>query len=284
MKPISCKWVYRIKHRSDGSVERYKASLVTKGYVQTEGVDYFETFSPVIKMATIKVILALASVMHWHIHQLDVNNAFLHGELHEDVYMMVSPSVSTTRPNQCCKLLKSLYDLKQASRKWYEKLSLLLLSCGYQQAQADHSLFIKTEGNYFIALIVYVDDVVLTGNSTFEINNIKHILDSTFHIKDLGILKYFLGLEVAHSEKGISLCQREYCLDLLSGSSLLGPKPSSTPMDSAIHFHQDASPTVTDVSSYRRLVGQLLYLITTRPDIDIAFATQQLSQFMAKPT
>ena len=124
VKPIGYKWVYHIKHRIDGFVELYKVCLVTKGYAQIKDVDYFETFSPVVKIATIRVILALASLMHWHIHQLNINNAFLHGELHEDVYMMVPLGVSTTRPNQCCKLLKSLYGLKQASRKWYEKLSL----------------------------------------------------------------------------------------------------------------------------------------------------------------
>ena len=119
-------------------------------------------------------------------------------------------------------------------------------------------------------MIIYANDVVFIGNSIYEINNIKHTLDSTFRIKDIGILKYFLVLEVAHSKKGISLCQRKYCLDLLSNSGLRGSKPSSTPMDSAIHLHQDAGLAIIDVSSYRRLVGQLLYLTTTCLDITFA--------------
>ena len=233
-------------------------------------------------MATIRVILALASINRWQVQQLDVNNAFLHGDLHEDVYMMVPPGVCVSHQNQCCKLLKSLYGLKQASRKWFEKLSLLLLSCGYQQAQADHSLFIKAVDNYFTALIIYVDDIVLIGNSVAEIEKIKHVLDNNFKIKDLGILKYFLGLKVAHSEKGIFLYQRKYCLDLLQDSGLLGCKPCSTPMHYALRLHHDSGQVHYDVTSYRWLVGRLLYLTNTRPDI--TFATQQLSQFMANPT
>ena len=282
VKPTGCKWVYKIKHHPDGSVECYEARLVAKGFAQTEGIDYFETFSPVVKMATIRVVLALASINCWPIQQLDVNNAFLHGDLSKDVYMVIPPGVSSSRPSQCCKLLKSLYGLKQASQKWFEKLSLLLLSYGYQQAQADHSLFIKAIGSDFTALIIYVDDIVLTGNSVEEINSIKNVLDCNFRIKDIAILKYFLGLEVAHSDAGISFYQRKYCLDLLHDSGLLGSKPSSTPMDSALRLHQDFDDPFSDVFAYRRLVGRLLYLTTTRPDI--AFATQQLSQFMANPS
>lgn len=280
--PIGCRWVFKIKRFPDGTVERYKARLVAKGYAQTEGIDYFDTFSPVVKMTTIRVVLALASMKRWQVQQLDIDNAFLHGDLDEDVYMMLPPGMSSSRPNQCCKLLKSLYGLKQASRKWYEKLSVLLLSCGYQQAHSDHSLFIKTVGESFTALIVYVDDIVLTGNSAAEINTIKDVLHSNFRIKDLGTLKYFLGLEVVYSEQGISLCQRKYCLDLLQDSGLLGCKPVSTPMNYALRLHHDSGPAFPDVLTYRRLIGRLLYLTTTRPDI--AFATQQLSQFMATPT
>ena len=149
-----------------------------------------------------------------------------------------------------------------------KKLSLILLSCKYQQAQADHSLFVKSFGNNFTTLIVYVDDIVLTGNSVDEMDSIKKILDDTFRIKNLGTLKYFLGLKVAYSEKRISL--------------LLSSKPCSTPMDSGIGLHEDSSQALSDVSSYRRLVGRLLYVTTTR--LDITFATQQLSQFMARLT
>ena len=112
VKPIKCKWVYKIKRQLDGSVEQYKACLVAKGYAQTEGVDYFGTFSPVVKMTTIRVVFALASIKQWHVWQLDVNNAFLHGDLNKNVYMTILLGLSTSHPNQCYKLLKSLYGLK----------------------------------------------------------------------------------------------------------------------------------------------------------------------------
>jgi hypothetical protein len=230
----------------------------------------------------VRLVIALASINHWFLHQLDVNNAFLHGDLHEDVYMTIPPGVTTSKPNQVCKLSKSLYGLKQASRKWYEKLTGLLISNGYKQATSDASLFTKKGSDSFTVLLVYVDDIILAGDSLAEISFIKNILNQAFKIKDLGKLKYFLGLEVVHSQNGISLCQRKYCLDLLTDSGLLGSKLVNTPSDPSIKLHNDTSPLYSDISAYRRLVGRLIYLNTTRPDI--TFITQQLSQFLSKPT
>ncbi|MED6199745.1 hypothetical protein PIB30_116674 [Stylosanthes scabra] len=282
VKSIGCKWVYKIKRLPDGSIQRYKARLVAKGFTQTEGVDFLETFSPVVKPATIRVVLALASIRQWPVQQLDVNNAFLHGDLSEIVYMALPPSFSSNQPNQCCRLLKSLYGLRQSSRMWYAKLSTLLISCGYQQTDFDYNLFIKIENKEISLLLVYVDDILITRNSPSEMATIKKILDDHFKIKDLETLKYFLGIKVAHSSKCISLSQHKYCLDLLSDCGLLGAKPAKSPMDSSTKLSQDDSPLLQDPFIYRDLVGRLLYLITTRPDI--TYATQQLSQFMATPT
>lgn len=155
---IGSKWVYKIKRKSDGSIERYKARLVTKGYIQTEEIDYLDTFSPVAKITTVRLLLALASIKHWHVQQLDVNNAFLYRDLTEEVYMDIPQGVPCDSPNKICKLLKSLYGLKQASCKWYEKLSSVLIQLGYKQA----SLFSKADShNHFIALLIYVDDIIL---------------------------------------------------------------------------------------------------------------------------
>jgi len=186
--------------------------------------------------------------------------------------MKLPPSVSTSKPNQVCKLSKSLYGLKQASRNWYEKLTNLLLTNGYKQAASDASLFIKSTTETFTVLLVYVDDIILVGNLLSEFTLIKNVLHQAFKIKDLGTLKYFLGLEVAHSHSGLSLCQRKYCLDLLHDSRLLGAKPVSTPSDPSIKLHNDTSPLFIDISAYRRLIGRLIYLNTTRPHI--TFITQ----------
>ena len=282
VKPIGSKWVYKVKHKVDGSVERFKVRLVAKGYSQVEGLDYFDTFSHVEKLTTVRMVLALASINHWHLHQLDVNNAFLHGDLQEGVDMTIPEGVQVDKPNLVCKLQKSLYGLKQASRKWYEKLTSLLIQQGYSQANFDHSLFTKSNGESFTVLLVYEDDVILAGNSMTEFKHIKTILDTSFKIKDSGSVKYFLGLKVTQSKKGITVCQRKYCLDLIKDSGLLGSKPVSTPFDPSIKLHQDKSAAYTDISTYRRLIGRLLYLTTTRPYI--TFIVQQLSQFLSKPT
>jgi hypothetical protein len=281
IKPIGSKWVYKVKYKADGSVERHKARLVAKGYNQVEGLDFFDTFSPVAKLTTVRLLLAISSVKGWFLHQLDVNNAFLHGDLQEDVYMIVPEGVTSPKPNQVCKLLKSLYGLKQASRKWYEKLTSLLIQEGYKQSSSDYSLFTLQSDAHFTALLVYVDDIILAGTSLSEFARIKGILDSQFKIKDLGSLKYFLGLEVAQSKEGITISQRKYCLDLLKDSGFLGSKPAATPLDPAVKLHNDSGKPYEDISSYRRLIGRLLYLTNTRPNI--SFAVQQLSQFLRKP-
>jgi hypothetical protein len=196
--------------------------------------------------------------------------------------MTLPPGVSSPKPNQVCKLMKSLYGLKQASRKWFEKLTSVLLQHHYIQAPSDHSLFIKKTDLSFTILLVYVDDIILAGDSLTELDHIKSILHNSFQIKNLGQLKYFLGLEVAHSQQGISLCQRKYCLDMLSDSGSINSKHVSTPSDPSIKLRHDSSLPCDDIPSYRKLVGRLLYLTTTRPDI--TFITQQLSQFLSKPT
>jgi hypothetical protein len=281
-KPIGSKWVYKVKYKADGTIERYKARLVAKGYNQVEGLDFFDTFSPVAKLTTVRTLLAIASIKQWHLHQLDVNNAFLHGDLAEDVYMTIPDGISPSKPGQVCKLLKSLYGLKQASRMWYEKLTSLLLDEGYTQSTSDYSLFTLQTSSSFTTLLVYVDDIILAGTDLSEFARIKAILDSKFKIKDLGDLRYFLGLEVAQSREGINVSQRKYCFDLLKDSGLLGAKPATTPLDPAVKLHHDDGKPYQNISQYRRLIGKLLYLTNTRPDI--AYATQQLSQFLHQPT
>ena len=171
--------------------------------------------------------------------------------------------------------------LRQASRQWYEKLSTVLIDLGYQQSQADFSLFIKYKSaTSFTALLIYVNDMILAGNDAQEIAAVKRTLDELFKIKDLGPLKFFPGLEVARSSKGISLCQWKYTLELIQQAGPLACKPASTPMDHSLKLQLDDGSPLLDAASYRRLVGQLLYLTTTRPDI--SFTISHLSQFLHK--
>ncbi|WVZ22776.1 hypothetical protein V8G54_001320 [Vigna mungo] len=228
---IGCKWVYKTKHKADGTIDRYKARLVAKGYTQLEGIDYFDTFSPVVKLTTVRLILSLVVVHNWHLRQLDVNNAFLHGDLNEEVYMHPPPGITLSAPNQVCLLHKSLYGLKQASRQWYDMLSSFLLSHNFIQTSGDHSLFTYHDDTTLTILLIYVDDIILTGNNMHTIDNITSLLHAHFKVKNMGNLSYFLGFEVARTSAGIHLSQRKYAMDLLTETGMLAAAPVSTPMN-----------------------------------------------------
>jgi len=163
-KVIGCKWIFKLKLHANGTIERYKARLVAKGFTQTEGIDYMDTFSPVVNMTTIRVLLSIVASQNWPMYQLDVNTAFLHGDLNEEVYMQPPPGLTLSAPNQVCKLQRSLYGLKQASRQWNTKLTKTLISSGYIQSKTDYSLFTKKSIHGFTVILVYVDDLVLGGD------------------------------------------------------------------------------------------------------------------------
>jgi hypothetical protein len=236
---ISCKWVYKIKYKSDGSIERYKARLVAKGYNQCEGIDYLETFSSIAKLTTVRLFLALAAARSWHLHQLDVNNSFLHGDLHEEVYMTLPLGFASKGESRVCKLNKSLYGLKQGSRQWFSKFSNTLLAHGFVQSRSDYSLFTRLQGTTYMVLLVYVDDILLASNDATAISDFTSFLNSKFCLKGLGPAKFFLGLEVARSKQGLSLSQRKYTLEILQDTGFLAAKPAHFPMDSNLKLSQD---------------------------------------------
>ncbi|KAM2593818.1 hypothetical protein TB1_042916 [Malus domestica] len=278
-RPVRFKWVFTIKHKADETIDRYKVRLVAKGYTQTFGVDYQETFALVAKMNTIRVLLSLAANFDWPLKQFDVKNAFLYGDLEEEVYMDFPPGYEV--PNgagKVCRLRKALYGLKQSPRAWFGRFTDAMKKYGYQQGNADHTLFIKRKGSKVTLVIIYVDDMVVTGDDTEEMNELQEHLSSEFEMKDLGGLKYFLGIEVARSRDGIYLSQRKYVLDLLTETGMLAYKLAETPIVQNHHLviYQDQIPT--NKERYQRLVGRLIYLSLTRPYI--TYAVSVVSQFM----
>lgn len=218
---IGCKWLFKTKFFPNGSIERYKSRLVILGNHQKFGVDYKETFAPVAKMTTVRTLLAVAAIQEWHTLQMDVSNAFLHGDLSEPVYIKLPPGYThfgcrievnnscakTPTPALVCKLLKALYGLRQAPRLWFSKQSLTLLSLGFKQSKSDYSLFLKQTSTSTLAVLVYVDDLLICGSSMSDIHNLKQMLSTQFHMKDLGPISYFLGLEVDRSPSGFFLSQ-----------------------------------------------------------------------------
>ncbi|CAL2268192.1 unnamed protein product [Prunus armeniaca] len=262
-KVVGCKWVFTIKHKADGSVDRYKARLVAKGYTQTYGIDYQDTFAPVAKMNTIR-------------------NAFLHGDLEEEVYMDMPPGIDETSQEKVCRLRKSLYGLKQSPRAWFGRFSQAMQKYGYRPSQADHTLFLRHSRDGRITIvIVYVDDIIMSGDDIEEISKLKIHLTKEFDIKDLGTLRYFLGIEVAHSKEGIFVSQRKYVLDLLTETGMLACKLVDTPIEQNHRLGEQADDTPIDRGRYQRLVGKLIYLAHTRPHI--AYVVSVVSQFMHEP-
>ena len=187
---VRCKWVFIIKVRLDASIERYKARLVAKGFTQTYGIDYTETFAPVAKLNTIRVLLSLATNLDWPLYQLDVKNGFFNGELEEEVYTRLPPNFEEDKKSKIvCKLKKSLYGLKQSPFAWFERFSKVIKSHGYSQGQTDHTLFVKHSSNKRVTVpIVYVDDIILTGDDFNEMEEIKRLMAMDFEIKDLGTM------------------------------------------------------------------------------------------------
>ncbi|XP_075076649.1 uncharacterized protein LOC142163277 [Nicotiana tabacum] len=229
--PVGCKWVYKIKYNADGSVERFKARLVAKGYTQQEGLDFHDTFSPVAKLTTVRTVVVAAALKGWLIFQMDVHNAFLNGDLEEEVDMSLPQGFSSQREHKVYRLLKSLCGLKQASREWNLKLTQALKESSFTQSKHDYSLFTKTDKYKIVLVLVYVDDLLVIGNDLEEIQNAKAALHQKFKLKDLGELRYFLGIEFARSKEGILMSQRKYTLEMISDVGLAGSKPKDTPME-----------------------------------------------------
>nr|XP_020191079.1 uncharacterized mitochondrial protein AtMg00810-like [Aegilops tauschii subsp. strangulata] len=268
--------------RADGTLERYKARWVVRGFRQRAGVDYGETFFPVVKPATIRTVLIVAASRHWPVHQLDVKNAFLHDTLEEEVYChQPAGFVDDTKPEHVCRLAKSLYSLKQALRAWFLRFAGFLKTLGFAGTRSDSSLFVYMHGTEMTFLLLYVDDIVLTASTTALLQRTVHRLTGEFAMKDLGPLHFFLGIQVQRTPTGFFLCQQQYTEDVLDRAGMDACKPSSTPIDTKGKLPQADDPRVDDPSAYHSIAGALQYLTITRPEL--AYAVQQICLHMHDP-
>jgi hypothetical protein len=275
--------VFKKKLRPDGTIERYKARLVVKGYSQKEGEDYFDTYSPVARLTTIRVLLSLAASHGLIVHQMDVKTAFLHGELDEEIYMQQPNGfVIEGQRELVCKLLKSLYGLKQAPKQWHEKFKRTLISARFIVNEADKCVYYRFGGGEGVILRLYVDDILIFGTSLDVIKEVKDFLSNNFEMKDLGEVDVILNIKLKREGNGgVTLLQSHYVEKVLSRFGYSDCQPTPTPYDPSVLLRKNQR-IVKDQLRYSQIIGSLQYLAdATRPDISIAVS--KLSRFVSNP-
>lgn len=281
---IGVKWVYKTKVGPEGEILKHKARLVVRGYTQEQGVDFDETFSPVARFETIRTLLAIAAHLKLTVYQFDVKSAFLNGELKEDVYIEQPKGFEVHgKKEHVYKLDKALYGLKQAPRAWYSKIDSHFLETGFERSSSEPNLYIKKNGgNELLIVCLYVDDMIYMGTNQSLIDQFKESMKKKFEMTDLGRMKYFLGLEVIQDDKGIFVSQKKYACDLLRRFQMENCQAMSTPMNAKEKLVKEDGSASADGVRYRSMVGGLIYLTHTRPDI--SFSVGVVSRFMHNPT
>ena len=280
-RPIGCKWVYKTKRDHKGKIEKFKARLVAKGFTQREGVDYEANFSPVSSKDSFRVIMALVAHFDMELHQMDVKTAFLNGDLNEEVYMMQPEGfVANDSGKLVCRLKKSIYGLKQASRQWYLKFHSVVASYGFVENKVDKCIYCKVSGRKFIFLILYVDDILLASSDLGLLHETKRMLSNNFDMKDLGEASFVLGIEIHRNRscRLLGLSQRTYVDHILERFNMQQCKPRIAPVCKGDKLslsqcpHSDIEKAQMKNVPYASALGSIMYAqVCTRPDI--AFAT-----------
>ncbi|KAG7564986.1 Integrase catalytic core [Arabidopsis suecica] len=290
-KTVGSKWVFKTKRDSKGNIERYKARLVAKGFTQKDGIDYKETFSPVSKKDSLRIVLGLVAHYDLELHQMDVKTAFLNGELEEEVYMdQPEGFVATGNEHLVCKLKKSIYGLKQASRQWYLKFNDTITSYGFVEVIVDRCIYIKVSGSKFVILVLYVDDILLAANDMGMLHDIKKYLSKNFEMKDMGEASYVIGIEIIRdrSQGLLSLSQKGYINKILERYRMDECSAGKAPIQKGDKFSKMQCPRnelerkEMERIPYASVVGSLNYVQTcTRPDI--SFAVGMLGRYQSNP-
>ncbi|GKC56132.1 putative ribonuclease H-like domain-containing protein, partial [Tanacetum coccineum] len=279
-KAIATKWVYRNKKDERGVVVRNKVRLVAQGYRQEEGIDYDEVFAPVARIEAIRIFFAFASYMGFIVYQMDVKSAFLYGTIDEEVYVYQPLGfVDPKFPKKVYKVVKALYGLHQAPRAWYATLSTFLLKSGYKRGTINKNLFIKKDKNDI--MLVQVDDIIFGSIKKSWCDDFEALMKSRFQISSMGELTFFLGLQVKQKEDGIFISQDKYDAEILKKFDFASVKTASTPIETQKPLVKDEEAVDVDVHLYRSMIGSLMYLNASRPDI--MFAVYACSRFQVTP-
>ena len=265
---IGTKWVFKNKMDENGKVVRNKARLVAQGYSQEEGVDYDESFAPVARLEAIRLLMAFACFKGFKLYQMDVKSAFLNDFIQKDVYVKQPPGFENQKfPNHVYKLFKSLYGLKQAPRAWYDRLSKFLLENDFNRGKIDSTLFVKHKNDDLLIVQVYVDDIIFGSTNDSLCKDFADCMSGEFQMSMMGELTFFLGLQIKQSKNDIHISQAKYTKDLLLRFGMDLAKPCITPMAANTKLDSDINGNKVDQKLYRSMIGSLLYLTTSRPDI-----------------
>jgi hypothetical protein len=277
------KWEYKLKQNPEGQVIKHKARLVAKGFLQKQGLDYDEVFSPVARHETIRLVIALSCSRRWPMFHLDVNSAFLNGPLEEDVYVKQPPGFELKgKEDRVLKLNKALYGLKQAPRAWNKRIDQFLVMQSFVKCSVEYGVYVKhSDDKHMLIICLYVDDLLVTGSSPMEIENFKSQMKSEFEMTDLEKLTYLLGMELLETPKGMILHQTKYATEILKKFEMLDCNSSVTPVDTRLKLEVEESSDTVDSTVFRQLIGSLRYLCQTRPDI--SYAVGYVSRFMRNP-
>jgi hypothetical protein len=279
-KLVRCRWVYRTKSIVDGHISRYKARLVSKGFQQVHGIDYDETFATVAKIDSIRLALSIVETKGSEVHQMDVKNEFLHGDLSEEIYIE-QPQGFIQDSSLVCRLKKSFYGLKQAPRACYDKMDSYLLSQNFVRCKSDLNVYILRTTDSLLLLVLYVDHFLITSCSTSSIVVVNMILHDRFLMTNMGPLHFFLGLEISEDASSIKLSQAKYAQDLLEIFYMIDCKSAPTPFLSGVRLEDGGDTPLVDNKLYKHLVGSLLYLTLSRPDL--SYVVGAISRFMQEP-
>ncbi|MCF8701902.1 DDE-type integrase/transposase/recombinase, partial [Corynebacterium sp. MC-10] len=282
-KAIGVKWVYKAKKNSKGEIERYKARLVAKGYSQRAGIDYDEVFAPVARLETVRLIISLAAQNKWKIHQMDVKSAFLNGVLDEEVYIQQPMGYKVKmQEDKVLRLKKALYGLKQAPRAWNSRIDKYLQENGFAKCPHEHALYTKMKDGDILIVCLYVDDLIFAGNNQRMIDEFKQSMAKVFEMTDIGLMAYYLGIEVKQLEDGIFISQEGYAKEIIKKFKMDDCNPVNTPVECGIKLSKHDEDEKVDTTMFKSLVGSLRYLTCTRPDI--LYATGLISRYMENPT
>lgn len=291
---VGCKWIFKLKRDKDGNITKFKARLVARGFTQVYGIDYAETYAPVARYSSIRLIIALAAHYNWELHQMDVKTAYLNGELDVPIYMQAPEGLELINQacpaGNVCLLIKSLYGLKQSGRRWHSNINHSLITHGFAPLHADRCVYVRRKADHIDIIARYVDNLLIASSRASELLAIKRRLTQQYEMEDMGEATFILGIDIIRdrAKRSISIGQSAYINTLLSRHGMNECNSSSTPMDSGMMHELIAAAdgyeaSVTLTRAYQSIIGGLMFAaICTRPDI--AFAVSRLSRYCSNPT